>query len=47
MRTLLLTWAETRARKQKTPAHFLARKIVEVYLNQVDWENVHKKYRNS
>ena len=34
-RVLLLTWSETRARRMKTPAHDLARKIVKVYLNQI------------
>jgi hypothetical protein len=46
-RVLLLTWAETRARRMKTPAHFLARKIVQTYLDQADWERVYEKYMNS
>ena len=47
MRTLLLTWAETRARRMKTPAHELARKIVKMYLDQVVWEKVYEKYISS
>jgi hypothetical protein len=47
MRVLLLTWAETRVRRMKTSAHYLARKIVKVYLNQVDWKNVYEKYKSS
>ncbi len=47
MRTLLLTWADTRARRNKTSAHELARKIVKVYLDQIDWENVYEKYKSS
>jgi hypothetical protein len=46
-RVLLLAWAETRARRMKTPAHDLARKIVQTYLDQVDWERVYEKYKNS
>jgi hypothetical protein len=47
MRTLLLTCSDSRARRNKTPAHDLARKIIKVYLDQVDWENVYEKYKNS
>lgn len=46
-RRLLLTWAETRERRMKTPANALARQIVKVYLDQVVWEKVLEKNMNS
>jgi hypothetical protein len=44
-RTLLLTWAESRARRQQTPAHMLARRIAKIYLDQIVWEKVYMAYK--
>jgi hypothetical protein len=44
-RALLLTWAESRARRQQTPAHILARRIAKIYLDQIVWEKVYTAYK--
>lgn len=43
-KSLLLTWAMSRSRRQQTPARTLAKQITQIYLNQIVWERVYRAF---